>query len=379
MRKIKKINGYLIVKFNDREKCEHEGTALGEYGVIDAELYTGHLDIDRGVMEYDDADSLEVAVELARGLESEEDITDEPPTYKVITETDETFTEEEVNPQLMIEGWETQLKTQIKSKHHPDVDPITAAHELYGFKVALNRVGFLPDCETYVDPDHFAPTVGQAPLPRGPEDMLTHICDNICKERIPGRTQDELDAICEKCAVDRLYQEAESRELRAREKALGELNSLLIQLDDRDALPATVRRLEFGARQYLKALQTVGFLTEREIAAFDVQIEDTLKKHEHISATPKACPGNRVWILERDEYGESAADITGYIFLAHVGNAVVVTPVINGCKDIKHILEYHIETTRLEDEASLCVYPASDCFLAKVEAEAARRAEGNKQ
>lgn len=78
MRKIKKINGFLVVKFNDREKREYEGTALGEYGVIDAEVYTGNLDIDRGAMEYDDADTLEVAVELARGLESEEDITDEP-------------------------------------------------------------------------------------------------------------------------------------------------------------------------------------------------------------------------------------------------------------------------------------------------------------
>lgn len=48
MRKIKKINGFLVVKFNDREKREYEGTALGEYGVIDAEVYTGNLDIDRG-------------------------------------------------------------------------------------------------------------------------------------------------------------------------------------------------------------------------------------------------------------------------------------------------------------------------------------------
>ena len=89
MRKIKKINGFLVVKFNDREKREYEGTALGEYGVIDAEVYTGNLDIDRGAMEYDDADTLEVAVELARGLESEEDITDEPPTYTAAVETND--------------------------------------------------------------------------------------------------------------------------------------------------------------------------------------------------------------------------------------------------------------------------------------------------
>ena len=39
MRKLKKINGYLIVRFNEREKREYE--TLGTYGVIDAELYTG--------------------------------------------------------------------------------------------------------------------------------------------------------------------------------------------------------------------------------------------------------------------------------------------------------------------------------------------------
>ena len=66
MRKMKKINGYLVVKFNARELREYEGTALGEYGVIDAELYTGNLDVDRGAMEYDNAGSMEEAVELAR-------------------------------------------------------------------------------------------------------------------------------------------------------------------------------------------------------------------------------------------------------------------------------------------------------------------------
>ena len=65
MRKMKKINGYLVVKFNARELREYEGTALGEYGVIDAELYTGNLDVDRGAMEYDNAGSMEEAVELA--------------------------------------------------------------------------------------------------------------------------------------------------------------------------------------------------------------------------------------------------------------------------------------------------------------------------
>lgn len=148
MRKIKKINGFLVVKFNDREKREYEGTALGEYGVIDAEVYTGNLDIDRGAMEYDDADTLEVAVELARGLESEEDITDEPPTYTAAVETNESYTEEAVEPTALIEGWTRRLATQVKSKHYPDTDPRTAAHELYGFKMALHQIGFLPESES---------------------------------------------------------------------------------------------------------------------------------------------------------------------------------------------------------------------------------------
>lgn len=152
MRKIKKINGFLVVKFNDREKREYEGTALGEYGVIDAEVYTGNLDIDRGAMEYDDADTLEVAVELAQGLESEEDITDEPPTYTAAVETNESYTEETVEPAALIEGWTRRLATQVKSKHYPDTDPRTAAHELYGFKMALHQIGFLLESEVITDP-----------------------------------------------------------------------------------------------------------------------------------------------------------------------------------------------------------------------------------
>ena len=158
MRKIKKINGYLVVKFNDREKRDNEGTGLGEYGVIDAELYTGHLDIDRGEMEYDGAGTLEEAVELARGLESEMDITEQPPTYTVSTETDESYTEEEVDPQLLINGWESTLQEQVKSDRHPEMTPSAAAHELHGFKTALYHMGLLDGEKVEVDAQHFGPS-----------------------------------------------------------------------------------------------------------------------------------------------------------------------------------------------------------------------------
>ena len=157
MRKIKKINGYLVVKFNDREKRDNEGTGLGEYGVIDAELYTGHLDIDRGEMEYDGAGTLEEAVELARGLESEMDITEQPPTYTVSTETDEGYTEEEVDPQLLINGWESTLQEQVKSDRHPEMTPSAATHELHGFKTALYHMGLLDGEEVEVDTQRFGP------------------------------------------------------------------------------------------------------------------------------------------------------------------------------------------------------------------------------
>lgn len=104
MRKMKKINGYLVVRFNDRERREYEGTALGEYGVIDAELYTGILDVDRGAMEYDNAGSLEEAVELARGLESELDVEEPETAVTVIVETGSGSTELETTPEELIRG-----------------------------------------------------------------------------------------------------------------------------------------------------------------------------------------------------------------------------------------------------------------------------------
>lgn len=155
MRKIKKINGYFVVKFNDRELREWDGTALGSYGVIDAELYTGCLDVDRSVMEYDGAETLEEAIEQARGLESELDVEEAPATYTIVTETDERTTEEEVDPQLLIAGWETALEGQIVNHHFPEVNPATARHQLYGFKMALHQLGLLDIEECFVTPDTF--------------------------------------------------------------------------------------------------------------------------------------------------------------------------------------------------------------------------------
>lgn len=228
MRKMKKINGYLVVKFNARELREYEGTALGEYGVIDAELYTGVLDIDRGAMEYDNAGSMEEAVELARGLESELDAEEPEVKVTIVKETDETTEEEGVDAQQMIAGWENTLRGQVASPHYNDVDARTAAHELYGYKAALRDLGLLTREDCFVLPDTFG--AWPSPLPRRPEELLSYVCDELCRRRLPEMTQEQLDAVCARCSLERLANEADEAELRIRAGAHRELNGLIDQI-----------------------------------------------------------------------------------------------------------------------------------------------------
>lgn len=153
MRKMKKINGFLVVRFNDREKRVYP--ALGNFGVIDAEQYVGDIDYDLGEMEYTDAETIEIAVEQARGLNSEEDFGEEPTTYAVITETAAASQETTVAPKAFVMAYENKLKTQVKSDHYPDIDPRTAAHELSGYKAALCDLGLLDEDDEVTEPDIF--------------------------------------------------------------------------------------------------------------------------------------------------------------------------------------------------------------------------------
>ena len=118
MRKMKKINGYLVVRFNDREKREYEGAGLGNFGVIDAELYTGILDVDRSVMEYDDIETLEIALEQARGLESELDVVEPEVKITVIIEGETEVSEEDVEPESLFKGHRATLEAQLLSLIH---------------------------------------------------------------------------------------------------------------------------------------------------------------------------------------------------------------------------------------------------------------------
>ena len=256
MRKMKKINGFLVVRFNDREK--RDNPTLGSFGVIDAEQYTGDLDFDLDAFEYTDADLIEVAVEQARGLNAEQDYSDEPPVCTVVVETPEEVKEETVEPALLVNGMKAKLKTQIKSKHYPDVDPRTAAHELAGYKTALRDLGLLDADEEVTEPGFFGEACefladdghrvevmlpskaglailsphdfeegethtgctvqtlrcrrcgmesfawSKEPSPEQ-EEALAYVCDEVCRFR-EGRTQEELDAICERCKVERWAQ-----------------------------------------------------------------------------------------------------------------------------------------------------------------------------
>lgn len=144
MRKMKKINGYLVVKFNDRELREWEGTALGKYGVIDAELYTGILDIDRGAMEYDNAGSMEEAVELARGLESELDTEEPEVKVTLVKETDET-TEEAVKARQ-----EPEERTTFEHLH-PELKRHRETAQIYALGLALSKDCPPNDCRVYLN------------------------------------------------------------------------------------------------------------------------------------------------------------------------------------------------------------------------------------
>jgi len=143
MRKMKKISGYLVVRFNDREKRLNDGTGLGSFGVIDAEQYTGVLDIDRAVMEYDSADTLEEAIEQARGLESELEVTEPEVKITIVIETDTDTTEEEVDPFALFQRESSLIHNQAASPNWPYIDEYTAPYHLRGYVSALEDLNLI--------------------------------------------------------------------------------------------------------------------------------------------------------------------------------------------------------------------------------------------
>ena len=240
MRKMKKINGYLVVRFNDREKRDDE--TLGSFGVIDAEEYTGDLEMDRGAMEYNDADSLEVAIEQARGLNAEEDYTCLPATCTVIRETDRDTEMYQIDPQLMITGWTEELEQQVESRHYPDVDARTAVHELHGYKMALRRLNLINEDDCIVKPDVFG-TVSKTTVPPASDELLSYVCDELCgaREQLeqvrglePDERQERLDRICAACKLEGFADAADKRRDDIRATAERNLTTALLRLQQAD-------------------------------------------------------------------------------------------------------------------------------------------------
>lgn len=82
----------------------------------------------------------------------------------------------------------------------------------------------------------------------------------------------------------------------------------------------------------------------------------------------KCNPGTTVWLVERDENGD-AVEVSGFLFLAQVAGAVIVTPRVYGRETLDSVMEYHIEETMINEETQLHVYPAADCYLRKADAD----------
>ena len=155
---MKKINGWLIVRFNERERREYE--ELGAFGVIDAEAYTGSIDIDRGEMEYDDAETIEQAVEQARGLDSEEDYAQDEPQYSIVKESASGNEEISFSPQGLIDAELTALRTRVAAQTG-DTNTREAAHELRGFAAAFNALRINED-DALFDIDALKPSTASA-------------------------------------------------------------------------------------------------------------------------------------------------------------------------------------------------------------------------
>ena len=95
---------------------------------------------------------------------------------------------------------------------------------------------------------------------------------------------------------------------------------------------------------------------------------------EHYRPKTRFKPGEPIFIVERDEDG-NACDVSGFLYLAEVAGAVIVTPKVYGCDSLEEIMDYHIEETAKDYDMIMGVYPAADCYLFRCEAQEALAAE----
>lgn len=289
MRKMKKINGYLVVRFNDRERRDYE--TLGTYGVIDAELYTGHLDIDRAALEYDDAETLEQAVEQARGLESELDVEEPKTAVTVIVETDIGSTELETTPEELIQGEKHFLETCGQSDR-PRLSRAEADWHFRGYVRALSDLGIVDSADERIQggpggPQAPAAEMGAAqggspePDQLPDENALAQICDELCPEPQKAKSQEELDEICAVCGME-LRESPPAPDVQEQESPLQE--------NFRNLPP------EMMSRTFSRALYQLGKKMESECPQNDcIVYRNTFRMAKEVDAAldklnPDSCP-----------------------------------------------------------------------------------------
>lgn len=98
------------------------------------------------------------------------------------------------------------------------------------------------------------------------------------------------------------------------------------------------------------------------------------KRKRKMENVKNLTPGECVWVIIRDEIGEPA-EINGYMYLAHVEDAVILTPYINSLTKVEDVIEHLIKETAEDDWLPLVVFPDKDCYLSYEEAQAALEQE----
>ena len=91
---------------------------------------------------------------------------------------------------------------------------------------------------------------------------------------------------------------------------------------------------------------------------------------EELRQSTRFHAGDTVWVLMRDE-DDVPCDIGGYMFLAVAETAVIVTAFIGDYDDLNGTLAYHIGETAVNFDSDLSVFPISDCYAAREDAQAA--------
>lgn len=95
---------------------------------------------------------------------------------------------------------------------------------------------------------------------------------------------------------------------------------------------------------------------------------------EELRQSTRFHAGDTVWVLARDE-DDVPCDIGGYMFLATVGDAVIVTAFIGDHDDLDGTLAYHIKETAVDFDSDIAVFPISDCYAAREDAQAVLKYE----